>query len=547
MDKKLQRLLNQLRKIEEHRERGAYTAIRKEYKAALKDVRRFLGEEYAKLAEDGKLTYEILRGKQEYSRFLEEVQQRFAYVGVRETQQITKAVEETYEAAYKGMVDAVSKAGDDREALAAIKFGLSPEVIKSAVENPIAGLTLVDSLEKHRAEIIYNIKKQIGIGLTNGDSMPTMAKRIQKSLEGDYQKAIRIVRTEVHRVREAGHVDAAQHLDKVVQSGKSGKRMTKTWRTMKDERVRPNRLRKTKSGWKRSVGGTANHVKMEGVTVLADELFDLGGNVKAMAPGQSGDASNDINCRCIVEYNLMSDEEYFAATGKHFGGAEEPQRYSDLFEVDEDWSPREETAAWDAIRSQNVTEDELKEVTTGYIGTPASWEINEAFREYPGLSTKDAFTKFFEGVPYEDVEETIKVADALDSLIKKNVIPKNSELTRYVSADYMEEVFGLDMKELTDIMVNFDDDGVKDALKKFAGTKVTERGFMSTSANGSYTSFGNRSVVLKLQVDEGTHAYITDNIVEAEVILGRNTEYQILGFQKGKRNKLEVIAKVLKK
>lgn len=338
MDKKLQRLLSQLKKIEEHRERGAQTAIRKEYKAALKDVRRFLGEEYAKLAEDGKLTYEILRGKQEYARFLEEVQQRFSGVGVRESKQITKAVEEMYEAAYTGMIDAVSKAHgiDDAkdfelrtgfydtdkaregyEALSKIKAGLAPEVIKAAVDNPIHGLTLADTLERHRSEIIYNIKKQIGIGLTNGDSMPTMAKRIQLSLEGDYQKAIRIVRTEVHRVREAGHVDAAQHLDKVVQSGTSGKRLTKTWRTMKDERVRPNRLRKTKKGWKRSVGGTANHVKMEGVTVLADELFDLGG-VKAMAPGQSGDASNDINCRCIVEYNLMSDEEYFAATGKHF-------------------------------------------------------------------------------------------------------------------------------------------------------------------------------------------------------------------------------------
>ena len=62
------------------------------------------------------------------------------------------------------------------------------------------GLTLKDTLEKHRKDIIYAIKRDIGVGLSNGDRYTTMARRISKNLDGDYKKSIRIVRTEAHRV-----------------------------------------------------------------------------------------------------------------------------------------------------------------------------------------------------------------------------------------------------------------------------------------------------------------------------------------------------------
>ena len=38
------------------------------------------------------------------------------------------------------------------------------------------------------------------------------------------------------------------------------------------------------------------------------------------APGQSGIASQDINCRCFVRYKLVSEEEYVQLTGKNFEG-----------------------------------------------------------------------------------------------------------------------------------------------------------------------------------------------------------------------------------
>ena len=320
MAKDMQYYYAQLRRIEEHREKSAEKEIRKVYKTMLTDLQHFISDEYVKLAEDGQLTYEILRGKNEYARFLDEVEKRLNGISPKVSKEIRTTVNEMYKLSYDGMVDAVRKSTSSDALRAAFKGvkGATPEMIKAAVENPVAGLTLNDTLEKNRRDIIYNIKKQIGIGLTAGDRMSTMARRIADSLDGDYKKAVRVARTEVHRVRETGHNDCVEEIDKTLQNGTTSLRMVKIWRTMKDERVRPQQRVKTKGGWKTVIRGNADHMKMEGQTVLADELFDLGGGLKAKAPGQSGDASNDINCRCTVEYVLMSDEEYFKATGKHF-------------------------------------------------------------------------------------------------------------------------------------------------------------------------------------------------------------------------------------
>lgn len=320
-EKDLEYYIAQVRKIEEHRDKGVEAKIRKTYKEILKDLRHFIADEYVRMAEDGELTYEVLHAKGEYARFLEEVEQRVNNISPKVSAEIKTTVEETYKLAYQGLVDAVEKSGTAeglRENLNGVR-AITPETVKRAVENPISGLTLNDTLEKNRKEIIWNIKRQIGIGLTQGDRMTTMAKRVSENLDNDYKKAIRIVRTETHRVREAGRHDAATEVDEALKQGTTGMRMVKTWKTKKDERVRPSYRYKTRKGWKfgRSKNG-ADHQKMDGVTILADEYFDLGGGVKTLKPSNSGDAKNDINCRCHVSYDMMTDEEFFKATGRHF-------------------------------------------------------------------------------------------------------------------------------------------------------------------------------------------------------------------------------------
>ena len=269
---------SQLRKKEDHRSKQAEKDIRKLYKELLTDAKHFVAEEYYNLAEDGKLTYEILRANARDVRFLEEVEQQLTGVSKEVAESIRKTAEDVYRLAYDGMIEATQKGVKGFSGLG----GATDEMIKAAVNNPIA----TTALEKNYKDTVWNIKRQIATGLMAGDRYDTMAKRLSKALDIDYKKSVRIVRTETGRVREAGHLASAKNVNDALKDGTTDMRLTKTWVTMKDERVR------------------SSHQSMNGVTVAMDEDFTLPDGTKTQAPKQSGVASQDINCRCFVKYSL---------------------------------------------------------------------------------------------------------------------------------------------------------------------------------------------------------------------------------------------------
>lgn len=295
-EKTLQKHLAELRSKSLRAANGSEQKIRKLYKSLLKELQGFIATEYAEYAQEGKLSYSILQQKGEYARFMHEVTQRLDGITPDMVEETQRVVDEIYELNYKGMIDAVS----DAKELKSIKATL-PEVAKRSVENKTFDdprkLVLKEALEYNRQGIIYNIKKSVSLGLVQGDRYDEIAKRIVNSLDGDYKKAIRIARTETHRVQEQGLNDAAMDCSDALNHSKSGLIMVKIWRTGQDSRVRDT------------------HAEMEGVTVLTDEEFELN-NGTTLTPGSSGIASEDINCRCYCSYKLMTAEEYEKATGK---------------------------------------------------------------------------------------------------------------------------------------------------------------------------------------------------------------------------------------
>lgn len=291
----LDKYLIEVRRISAHRTKQAEKGIRRTYKKVLKEMNHFLADTYVKHAKNDTLTYAMLQQQNEYANFMDTIQKKVDGILPDVQKQIQTAVKETYKNAYNGMIKAVETA-NTTEKLHANLTGLEacrPETIKRAVENPVSGLTLKDRLEKNRKNVVYDIKQQIGVGLANGDRYTTMAERVSECLDGDYQKAVRVVRTETHRVEEAGNLDASLAMEDELNL--AGMATTKTWITMDDVRVRH--------------GKKANHVKMEGKTIPIDEMFNLGKGIKAMSPGNSGDAANDIHCRCFLTYDLEELEE----------------------------------------------------------------------------------------------------------------------------------------------------------------------------------------------------------------------------------------------
>jgi hypothetical protein len=312
----------ELRRVEQSRQADTEKKVKKIYRELKKDLNAFLANEYADYSNDkGELSVALLQEKARYAKFLQEVDQHLNSITPNVSKTIRATVEGTYKAAYTGMIDAVKQCANNTELNNKLQgLSLRPEVMKRAVENPISGLTLPDTLEKHRKEVIYDIKQQINIGLMTGERYDTMAKSVNKVLSGDngtggsYGKAMNIVRTEVHRVQESGFNDCAEDISDSLTD--SGLIYTKTWRTMQDERVRPQHRIHTSKGWKTKISGKANHQKMEGVTVKVGDKFELEHGVFAECPGSSGTARNDCRCRCFLEYELMTVEEYAEATNK---------------------------------------------------------------------------------------------------------------------------------------------------------------------------------------------------------------------------------------
>ncbi len=323
MAKDLAYYLAQARRIAEHREAGAEKEIRKIYRAMLKDLNAFVSDTYVKYAKEDKLTFAMLQKAAYHARFLEEIERRIGVSSPKAAKELRQLVRDTYKIAYDGMVDGVVKAGkgglDDAFAE---NVAITPQQIKNAVSNPIMDV----ALEKNHKDVLYDIKQVVAVGLMNGDRYTTMARRIAEKVDGAFYRSVRIARTEAHRVREAGNLDAAKEVDAELQNGTTGLRMVKKWRTMGDNLVRPQRRRKGKGGWTTRMGKGPNHMILDGQIVLADQDFDLLDGHTAPAPGQSGIAGHDIHCRCIAIFTMMTDAEFFAATGKHFPGWKDAEK-----------------------------------------------------------------------------------------------------------------------------------------------------------------------------------------------------------------------------
>lgn len=314
----LSELLYEVRRIAESRQILTEEKIQSIYRSLMDELYSYIGKNYTKYADaDGRLYLSYLDAQNKRATFLREIIKNVDEISPDIKKEITSLINDTYKESYTGMVEAVKSAKTSKKFAELVKdIEVNPDVLNQAMKNNISKLTLNPVLEKHRNEIIYQIQQTLNIGLMQGDRYETMAKRISERVGVSYSKAMNITRTESHRNVESGFMDCAEELQSKMK-GDSNLIYAVTWRTMKDERVRPNQRRKTKHGWKIVKGkGSANHQQMEGVTIKVGELFDLGNGIKTKAPGQSGDAANDCRCRCFLEYNLMTVEEFAKATNK---------------------------------------------------------------------------------------------------------------------------------------------------------------------------------------------------------------------------------------
>ena len=135
----LDRLLVQVRRIEEHREKAAEGEIKEAYEELLQELRHYLADAYSQYAEDDRLTYGILQKYGYYARFLEEVEKKIDSIAPVVKGLIRSTVGMAYAATYDGLVEAVKKSAGGIADFSGLK-GCTPDVMEKAVENPISKL-----------------------------------------------------------------------------------------------------------------------------------------------------------------------------------------------------------------------------------------------------------------------------------------------------------------------------------------------------------------------------------------------------------------------
>ena len=105
-------------------------------------------------------------------------------------------------------------------------------------------------------------------------------------MAGDLSSLQTLVDSEYHRVFNRAEEDAAHEFQST-----RGLGVSKKWVTVKDNRVRET------------------HEYLEGVTVGLDEEFYTYDGDHASRPGKFTKASNNVNCRCVLELHIDTSQD----------------------------------------------------------------------------------------------------------------------------------------------------------------------------------------------------------------------------------------------
>lgn len=290
---------NQLRKIAEHRTSGAEQEILAVYSSVLQRLQGIVGRYYTAYSNgEGTLSAADLRLAGQYKGFLQDVLRGLEQLSEPQQGAIRSAVESAYAVCYDGMATAVKEAASGSTSLQNALHGLSastPETVAHIVEHPMQKLTLSHVLQKKRRQITHKIRQTLSVGLANGDSYPQMANRIADALNGDYKKAIRVVRTEANRAINRSFQDVSEEAAHLLRGSEYLE--VKEWCSAEDGDVRDA------------------HRKLDGKVIPATEAFEIDGK-KAQCPGGFGVAELDINCRCFLKYALVKREDFEKKHGK---------------------------------------------------------------------------------------------------------------------------------------------------------------------------------------------------------------------------------------
>ena len=173
------------------------------------------------------------------------------------------------------------------------------KVIRAMKTNSKINKGLYTKLGEDVDHLKKRIANNISRGIATADSYKNIARNISNASNVGFNKAMRIARTEGHRI----HSNSAH--DAQLAAKDAGADIVKQWNSTLDGKTRPH------------------HRQLDGQLREVEEPFEMGG-MKAMYPSDFGRPEEDINCRCALmqraKWALDGDElETLKKRAEYFG------------------------------------------------------------------------------------------------------------------------------------------------------------------------------------------------------------------------------------
>lgn len=258
--------------------RAAEKGVRASQRDLLYQIRKSLDDIYRRYGKEGKLTMDEMR---KYKR-MRKLEAEIAKTVKNHRQEADKIIKSLLRySTLKSIEACVDRNTLKPTRVKAIKARIDVDKI---INETVGGRNWLERTRRIEGNVAYDIISEVRAGIDQGISYHEMAANIDKAMGKYNGRPETIARTETHRVIETSKNDAMVEVNKEIPQ-------MKIWRNAGDEKVR------------------STHEAMEGQKVPFNEPFELPSGAKTMYPGESGIASEDINCRCIVEYVDATPEE----------------------------------------------------------------------------------------------------------------------------------------------------------------------------------------------------------------------------------------------
>ena len=189
------------------------------------------------------------------------------------------------------------------------------QIIKAVTLNSKLSAPLYNALGYNLDALKISVVQEISRGIAQELSYEEIARNLKNITNVDYNKSLRIAKTEGHRIQQEATYDVQK---RAIQKGAD---VVKQWDSTLDGKTRPT------------------HRSLDGKIVGVDEYFKSESGYKALYPGGFNVASEDCNCRCCLLQRAkwaLSDEEFTKMNGEtnelqHFESVDNYEKFKELF------------------------------------------------------------------------------------------------------------------------------------------------------------------------------------------------------------------------